>query len=146
MSPKGHSYILVSLQFSFIILLLLEHGLHVPSLFSFFILSLGCGFGIYTLKHNPLGNFNIAPEIKENASLITTGAYRYIRHPMYFTVLLMMLSVVVSKPTFLSFVIYTLLIVTLFLKAKKEEMLWMERSCEYKMYMQNTKKIIPFLL
>lgn len=146
MNSKVYSAILVTLQFIFITLLLLEHGLHVPSFFSFFILFLGCIFGIYTLQHNQLGNFNITPEIKQNASLITTGAYRYIRHPMYFSVLLMMLGIVVSKPTILSFLIYALLIITLFLKAKKEEMLWMEHSCEYKTYMQHTKKIIPFIL
>jgi protein-S-isoprenylcysteine O-methyltransferase Ste14 len=98
------------------------------------------------VRHNPLGNFNITPEIKENASLITTGAYSYIRHPMYFSVLVMMLGVIVSKPTLLSFFIYALLVATLFLKATKEEVLWMEQSYEYKNYRQQTKKIIPFIL
>jgi protein-S-isoprenylcysteine O-methyltransferase Ste14 len=98
------------------------------------------------VRHNPLGNFNITPEIKKDASLITTGAYRYIRHPMYFSVLVMMLGVVLSKPSFLSFFIYALLVVTLFLKAKKEEMLWIEQSSEYSNYMQKTKRIIPFIL
>ncbi|ARU48429.1 methyltransferase family protein [Sulfurospirillum diekertiae] len=146
MSSKAYSYLLVSLQFIFIAILLVEHGLHTPSNFALLIFLLGCGFGLYTVRHNPLGNFNITPEIKENASLITTGAYRYIRHPMYFSVLVMMLGVVVSKPTILSFLIYTLLIITLFLKAKKEEMLWMEHSSEYTTYMRKTKRIIPFIL
>jgi|GEM_PF-7029613 len=34
----------------------------------------------------------------------------------------------------------------LFLKAKKEEMLWMVQSSEYRNYMQKSKKIIPFVL
>lgn len=146
MKSKRISYLLVSLQFIFITILVIHHDVHTPSNFALLIFLLGCGFGLYTVKHNQLGNFNITPEIKENASLITTGAYRYIRHPMYFSVLLMMLGIVVSKPTILSFVIYVLLIITLFLKAQKEEMLWMERSSEYKTYMQHTKKIIPFIL
>jgi len=146
MSSKAYSYLLVSLQFIFIAILLVEHGLHTPNNFALLIFLVGCGFGLYTVRHNPLGNFNITPEIKENASLITTGAYRYIRHPMYFSVLVMMLGVVVSKPTILNLFIYMLLIVTLFLKAKKEEMLWVEHSFEYKNYMQNTKRIIPFVL
>ena len=146
MKSKRISYLLVSLQFIFITILVIHHDVHTPSNFALLIFLLGCGFGLYTVKHNQLGNFNITPEIKENASLITTGAYRYIRHPMYFAVLVMMLGIVVSKPTILSFLIYILLIITLFLKAQKEEMLWMERSCEYKTYMQHTKKIIPFIL
>jgi len=107
---------------------------------------IGGAFGIYALKHNTLNNFNITPEIKANASLITTGAYRYIRHPMYFSVLVMMLGVVVSKPSLFSLFIYVLLVVTLFIKAQKEEMLWMEQSSEYRNYMQRTKRIIPFVL
>ncbi len=146
MKSKHYSYILVSLQFIFIAILLIRHGFHTPSNFALLIFLLSCGFGLYTVRHNPLGNFNITPEIKKDASLITTGAYRYIRHPMYFSVLVMMLGVVLSKPSFLSFFIYALLVVTLFLKAKKEEMLWIEQSSEYSNYMQKTKRIIPFIL
>lgn len=146
MKSKSYSYLLVSLQFIFIAILLIKHGFHTPSNFALFIFLVGCGFGLYTVRHNPLGNFNITPEIKENASLITTGAYRYIRHPMYFSVLVIMLGVVVSKPTLLSLFIYVLLVVTLFLKAQKEEILWMAQSSEYKNYMQKTKKFIPFVL
>lgn len=145
MTPKIYSYLLVSLQFILIAILLIEHGLHIPSNFALLIFLVGCGFGLYTVRHNPLGNFNITPEIKENAALITTGAYRYIRHPMYFSVLVMMLGVVVSKPTIFSLFIYMLLVVTLFLKAQKEETLWVEQSCEYKNYRQQTKRIIPFV-
>lgn len=146
MKSKLYSYLLVTLQFIFIALLLMEHGFYMPSILPFLIFFLGCGFGIYTVKHNPLGNFNVTPEIKQNATLITTGAYRYIRHPMYFSVLLMMLGIVVSKLTLLSVLIYALLVLTLFFKAKKEEMLWMEQSCEYRSYMLQTKRIIPFVM
>jgi len=65
---------------------------------------------------------------------------------MYFSVLVMMLGVVVSKPSLFSLFIYVLLVVTLFIKAQKEEMLWMEQSSEYRNYMQRTKRIIPFVL
>lgn len=146
MTSKIYSYFLVALQFIFIAILVIHHGLHVPNVFACFIVFLGGGFGLYTLRCNTLSNFNITPEIKENASLITTGAYRYIRHPMYFSVLVMMLGVVVSKPSVLSLFIYVLLVVTLFLKARKEEMLWMEQSSGYKNYMRQTKRIIPFVL
>lgn len=146
MSSKSYSYILVLLQFVFITFLFLEHGFRTPSILALLIFLLGGGFGLYTLKCNTISNFNIIPEIKENAALITTGAYRYIRHPMYFSVLVMMLGVVVSKPTLLSLFIYVLLVITLFLKAHKEETLWMEQSSEYKNYMRKTKRIIPFVL
>jgi len=144
---KSNSYLLVIQQFVFIALLLLLHGVQMPNTFALLLFFLGALFGLYTIRHNKPGNFNITPEIKKDAFvLITTGAYRYIRHPMYFSVLLMMLGVVLSKPSILSFFVYALLVVTLSLKAKKEEMLWIKRSNEYKNYMQKTKRIIPFLL
>ena len=146
MKSKIYSYLLVSLQFILIAILIVNHGLHTPSNFALLIFLIGGAFGIYALKHNTLNNFNITPEIKANAALITTGAYRYIRHPMYFSVLVMMIGVVVSKPTLLSLFIYVLLVVTLFLKAHKEETFWVEQSSEYVNYRQQTKRIIPFVL
>ncbi|KHG33552.1 methyltransferase family protein [Sulfurospirillum sp. MES] len=146
MSSKSYYYLLVSLQFIFITILAINHGLYTPSTLALLTFLIGSAFGIYALKHNTLNNFNITPEIKQNAALITTGAYRYIRHPMYFSVLVMMLGVVVSKPTLLSLFIYVLLVITLFLKAHKEETLWMVQSSEYRNYRQQTKRIIPFVL
>ena len=146
MISKSYSYLLVLLQFVFITFLFLEHGFRTPSILALLIFLIGGGFGLYTLKCNTISNFNIIPEIKENAALITTGAYRYIRHPMYFSVLVMMLGVVVSKPTLFSCFIYVLLVVTQFLKAHKEEILWMGQSSEYRSYRQQTKRIIPFVL
>ena len=146
MKSKLYSYILVSLQFLFITVLILQNDSYTPSILPTFIFFIGCCFGIYTILHNPPNNFNISPEIKENATLITTGAYRYIRHPMYFSVLLIMLGVVLSNLTFLNFIIYGCLIITLFLKVQKEEILWMQRSSEYRNYMLKTKKMIPFIL
>lgn len=146
MTSKMYSYLLVSLQLIFITILIINHGLYTPSILALLTFLIGSAFGIYALKHNTLNNFNISPEIKENASLITTGAYRYIRHPMYFSLFVMMLGVVVSKPTLFSLFIYVLLVVTLFLKAHKEETLWVEQSSEYRDYKQKTKRIIPFVL
>lgn len=38
---------------------------------------------IWTLVHNQPGNFNIRPTPKTWGTLVTTGPYRWIRHPMY---------------------------------------------------------------
>ncbi len=146
MKDKLYSYVLVALQFIFIIaLLLLDKSVFFKTI-PLLIFVCGFGVGIYALMHNGLTNINIIPEIKENALLITTGAYKYIRHPMYFSVIFMMLGVVISNFNFLSLLLYALLILTLFLKAKKEEILWAKKSDEYKIYMSKTKRIIPFIL
>ncbi len=146
MKQKIYSYILVSMQFTFIVILLAINPSvfsHVLSLALFFV---GFIVGIYALFHNGLGNFNIIPEIKKGASLATTGVYGYIRHPMYFSVIFMMLGVIISNLTILNIFVYSLLVLVLFLKAKKEEVLWSQKSQEYKAYTQKTKMIIPFIL
>lgn len=146
MKARAYSYSLVTLQFMLITALLIQHGLQLPSMMSLLLFCSGCGFGLYTMQDNTLGNFNISPEIKDNALLITTGAYRHIRHPMYFSVLLMMLGVLASRFNLLSLLLYLLLILTLLLKAKREEKLWVRHSNAYGPYRQKTKRIIPFIL
>ena len=102
--------------------------------------------GIYAITCNKLSNFNIIPEIKEEAKLIITGAYKYIRHPMYFAVLLIMLGVITVNLNMISILLYLFLILVLYLKAKKEELLWVEKSKQYEEYKCKTKMFIPFIL
>ena len=137
---------LVFTQFIIILLLTFLNDSIFNHSFSLFISSCGFLFGLYTLYFNRLGNFNIVPEIKENAQLITTGAYKYIRHPMYFCVCLIMLGVVLTQITGINVLLYFILIFVLYLKARKEEKLWSEKSDKYQKYMKDTKMFIPFVL
>ena len=43
---------------------------------------------VWALVHNPPGNFNISPVQRNGGELIITGPYRWVRHPMYTSVLL----------------------------------------------------------
>ena len=146
MQHKLYSYTLVSLQFLLIGALLLFGTSIFSSVLAILIFIGGAVMGMYALFYNNLKNINIIPEIKEDAVLITTGAYAYIRHPMYFSVLIMMLGVVVADVNMISMGLYLLLIIILLLKAHKEEKLWMEKSEAYRAYRQRTKSIIPFIV
>lgn len=146
MQQKLYSYALVSLQFILIGALLFLSQSIFSNFLALFIFICGVLVGVYSVWYNNLKNINIIPEIKEDAILITTGAYAYIRHPMYFSVLIMMLGVVVADINMPSMGLYLLLIITLLLKAHKEEKLWMEKSEAYKAYRQRTKSIIPFVV
>jgi protein-S-isoprenylcysteine O-methyltransferase Ste14 len=141
-----YSYLLVSLQFIFIAVLLYFNDSVFSHAVSFVIFSIGFIVGIYALFHNGFGNFNIIPEIKEEATLATNGVYKHIRHPMYFSVTFMMLGVIIFNLNIFNVTIYLLLILVLFLKARKEELLWSQKSQAYFAYMQRTKMIIPYIL
>ncbi len=138
--------LLVFLQFTLIgIIALLSQGFF-SSLMSIVIFLLGAGVGIWALLHNKLGNFNIQPKMKEGAVLVTSGIYAFIRHPMYLSVIIMSFAFVLSSVTLLQSFLFSALIFVLFLKAKREESLWLEESEAYKKYRADTKLFIPFIL
>ena len=110
------------------------------------IFIVGAVLGIWALTHNRLGNFHIQPKMRENAKLVTTGIYRYIRHPMYLSVITMMLAFFVSTPTIIESILFVGLIVVLILKAKREESLWLNHNEEYERYKEQTKLFIPYFL
>jgi protein-S-isoprenylcysteine O-methyltransferase Ste14 len=108
------------------------------------LLSAISAFWIFT--HNRLGNFNIVPEIKDGASLVVSGPYKYVRHPMYSSLILGVLGVVVYHFCFINIIALFVMIVAVYLKATKEEELWLKHHSEYESYMSKTKMVIPFIL
>ncbi len=143
---KYYPNILVALQFGIIGLMVLFARHFFASPYPMIVFVTGATLGIWALRHNQLGNFNVQPKLKENAQLITTGIYGYIRHPMYLSVIVMMLSTVVAYPTLLEIVLFVLLIVVLWLKARREEALWSSHDEAYKSYREKSKFFIPFIL
>jgi protein-S-isoprenylcysteine O-methyltransferase Ste14 len=109
------------------------------------VCALGLGGGIVTLYYNRLGNFNIYPQPKQDARLITTGPYRYIRHPMYLSLLVMMLGVALYNFHWLNFAGLSLLGVAVAGKALLEERLLQAQFPAYAEYLQRTRRIIPGL-
>jgi protein-S-isoprenylcysteine O-methyltransferase Ste14 len=87
----------------------------------------------------------ITPEPARDARLITSGPYRFIRHPMYSAVLLMTLAVVLSRPTPARLVVWAILFGTLLLKLAHEETLLGRRFPEYAAYRKRTKRLVPFV-
>lgn len=146
MNDKIYSIVLVSLQFIIIFVLLLINDSIFNHFISLIISTFGFLFGLYTLYFNRIGNFNITPEIRENSKLIKDGTYKYIRHPMYLSVFLMMGGVILTNINIANIFCYLSLIIVLYLKARKEEKLWSEKFEEYKQYKKHTKMFIPFVL
>ncbi|MFW9906262.1 MAG: isoprenylcysteine carboxylmethyltransferase family protein [Candidatus Thorarchaeota archaeon] len=105
------------------------------------------GMGVEFSTQLYLGrNYSTLLNIREEHSLITTGPYRYVRHPMY--------SALITVGVGLSFLsanwyfalpfIVTIIIIVLRIK-KEEELMIDEFREEYIQYMKRTKRFIPFL-
>ncbi len=116
------------------------------STFGLAIFIVGAIVGLWALTHNQLGNFNIQPKLREGSKLITTGIYALVRHPMYTSVIVMMLGFLVSTLTLVETLLWLILITVLLLKAKKEESLWLEHDEAYESYKKSTKLFIPYIL
>ncbi len=140
-----YSRLLVFLQFLIIGLMLWFGRGIVTSLVGLAVFSAGLFFGLWALAHNRLGNFNIRPDIKHGCEMVSSGPYRFVRHPMYTSVLLMMAGVFVSTPTLSEGLLFVLLFAVLTLKARREEHLWCGYHSGYTAYRSKTKMFIPFV-
>jgi protein-S-isoprenylcysteine O-methyltransferase Ste14 len=101
---------------------------------------------LWIFTHNKIGNFNIVPEIKDEAKLIVTGPYKFVRHPMYSSLILFMLGVVLWHFNWINLLALTIMSIAVILKAFKEEKLWHVNDATYEAYKKRTTMIIPFLL
>jgi len=84
---------------------------------------------------------------QENHALIKIGPYKFVRHPIYSGVLVMMLGASFIIGNFMSFYWVLLCFLGLFQKSKAEEKLLTEKFGEsYEQYKKETKMLIPYLI
>jgi protein-S-isoprenylcysteine O-methyltransferase Ste14 len=92
------------------------------------------------------GNWSGAVALKKEHKLITTGLYRYIRHPIYAGMLLMILGTALSVGTLGACIGFFIILLGVLLKLKDEESLLAEHFAqEYLLYKRHSKILIPFI-
>jgi protein-S-isoprenylcysteine O-methyltransferase Ste14 len=83
---------------------------------------------------------------EKTTSLVTTGIYKYIRHPLYSSLLLLAWGIFFKFPSWPGIALVALATLFLFLTAHADE-----TECtrffgpDYQQYMQKTRRFIPFL-
>jgi protein-S-isoprenylcysteine O-methyltransferase Ste14 len=88
-------------------------------------------------------NLTPLPCPKDNAELVQNGLYRFVRHPIYFGVLLAALAWFFAFPG-IYILAYSIGLFFLFdIKASREEIWLVERFPAYKPYQARVKKLIP---
>ena len=140
------SWMLVFFQFSLILLItwpVAGSAGWVPGLL---ITAFGILLGLWCLFHNKPGAFNIQPEVHRRAMLVTTGPYHWIRHPMYTSVFLFSLGMVLFHQTLFGLVCLVLMAPVLWLKAIREELFMGHKFPEYDRQMSSIKRFVPFIL
>lgn len=100
----------------------------------------------WALTANRPGNFNIRPTPRPDGELVTGGPYRWIRHPMYTSVLMAAAAAALWSLQAADLVLWVALLFVLLFKAGIEERALLRRFPGYQDYKARTKRFLPWLL
>ncbi len=143
-----HSWLslaLVATQFLLIVLIMVAGPLW-PNHWSLQgMMVLGGVIALWAFLAMGLGNIRAFPEIPQHGRLVVHGPYRWVRHPMYTSVLVITLAWMMEYPFPFRMMLWGGLVVTLWIKLRYEESLLIERFPEYNNYRRQTKRLIPFV-
>lgn len=109
------------------------------------LIGLAGGISVWALLTNRPSNFNVRPIPKESGKLITYGAYKYIRHPMYSSLFFGGLGIVLCQFAYWKLAAWILLIIVLALKANVEERALCKHYSDYIKYKKTNSAFIPWL-
>ena len=90
-------------------------------------------------------NLTPLPKPKQNGELIRTGLYRFVRHPIYFGVILVSFGWAGIEQTIYTLVLAFIVLIFFDLKSRQEERWLTQKFSEYAEYKMTTKKLIPFV-
>lgn len=85
------------------------------------------------------------PVPRDSAVLVTNGIYRYIRHPMYLSVLSGLTGLTLFYCSYYTLILCSAGVIFITIKIKYEETFLTARFHEYKAYSKKSKKLIPFI-
>ncbi len=144
----SHSWLslaLVATQFLLIVLIMFAGPLWPTHWGSKGMMVLGGVTALWAFLAMGLRNLRAFPEIPQHGRLVVRGPYRWVRHPMYTSVLLITLAWMVEHPLPFRVALWVGLAMTLWVKLQYEEQLLLARFPVYEEYRMRTKRLIPFL-
>jgi protein-S-isoprenylcysteine O-methyltransferase Ste14 len=90
-------------------------------------------------------NLTPLPKPKPSGEFIQSGLYRFVRHPIYFGVILVCFGWASIEQTLYTLVLAIILLIFFDLKSRQEEIWLTEKFSEYAQYKITAKKLIPFI-
>lgn len=113
------------------------------------IIPLCASLWLFRCCHVDLGrNWSISLEMREGHALVQSGVYRFIRHPMYSSFLLLGLAQMMLLPNWFAGTSGLIgAAAFLFFRMRREERMMLQTiGDEYRAYMAKTKRLIPWTL
>lgn len=138
------SYLLVAIQFASVIFLALT-GSILPSSILFLILQIIFLLVAFLAMAEMKFRFNIFPRPLNSSTLIVTGPFKFVRHPMYTSIIFITLIWVINEFSFLRLGDWIILVIILNIKLEIEEKILADKFSDYEEYKIKSKKLIPFI-
>lgn len=150
MSDKTRAYSYVAVQFLLLFVLFTAprsaepYGALSP-IFSFIgLVVMGAGFLVLAISFIRLGSsLTASPIPKDQGQLVTTGLYSFVRHPIYFGLLLLGIGVVLDAGWWPQLVVLVMLYLLLRIKSDFEENLLRKKYSDYAAYAAATPRFFP---
>lgn len=142
---KTTSYVLVALQFCCLIFILITTPVKFTAI-GLILLVLASGLLIWSVAAMSKSRLRILPDPAAKAKLVTAGPYKHIRHPMYTSLILGTLGLVLIHPTWERIATWLLLIFVLMVKLNYEEALLGRKFPEYAAYKRRSYMLFPYLI
>ena len=110
------------------------------------VLMTGAGLALFVWARQTLGdNWSRTVSAKQGHELITSGPYRYVRHPMYAGALIACIgSAIVAGGPFVFFLVF-LASIFLWRVGVEDKLMLQQFPGEYPAYKKSTKALIPFV-
>lgn len=145
MTPQQKNQALVWTGAQYVLLSVLVFGgkIFVPLLTGWALIAAALALTAWALVPFRATKLHISPLVAEGGTLVIEGPYRWIRHPMYASVLLAALGAVALDPTVVRIVSALLLLPVLYSKLTLEETFLREAYHGYDSYAVQTKRLIP---
>jgi protein-S-isoprenylcysteine O-methyltransferase Ste14 len=105
------------------------------------------GIMVYVSSHVSLRrNWSVMASIKERHTLVRTGLYRFVRHPMYASMLLIVPGSGMLISDYLMILCTPVVGLIYYFRARQEEALLAGNLPGYEAYVRKTKMFIPWIL
>jgi len=103
--------------------------------------------GLFAWVHHALGgNFSHTVGSTIHHELVSTGPYRWVRHPMYSVLLISFISFALMFPNAVFWGGVVFFSIMIMLRIKKEEAYLLQKfGQKYLTYMNKTRRLIPFI-
>jgi len=137
--------ILVTIQFTCLILLALATNWFALVWWAFILIALSGLLAFWAMAVMRLGNFNVLPTPVDKGILVSDGPYSLIRHPMYTSIFIFAFALLAGQFDYIKLFTSLALVAGLIVKMLYEETLLRNHHPGYEAYMAKTKRVIPFV-